>query len=175
MVKYVALIRGINVGGHKRFLKTEQLDMLNQLGLNEPKVYLHTGNWLFKSEETKSVLSQKIIKAIQSKFGWEVPVLVLTISEVKIILENCPFTEEKKQKSYFVIFSETPAKHLAEEVNKISYPNEEIVIKDNCLYFYSSVGYGKTKFSMNSFEKKLQVNATSRNFNTLNKILDLSI
>ena len=63
---------------------------------------------------------------------------------------------------------------LVKEAHAISFDNEEFSIINNYLYFYSSVGYGRTKFNMNSFEKKLKVNATSRNYNTIKKLLDLA-
>ncbi|WP_339699627.1 DUF1697 domain-containing protein [uncultured Marixanthomonas sp.] len=174
MEKHIALLRGINVGGHKKFPKVEQLAILNELGLINPKVYLHTGNWIFETSETKENLTLKISKAITEKYGWEVPVLVKTPSEIERILQNCPFSEKKKAKSYFVILSEKPNYNLLKEVSPIQYPNEEIIIIDNCIYFYASKGYGRTKFNMNTFEKKLNVKATSRNYNTITKIIALA-
>jgi len=174
MEKHIALLRGINVGGHKKFPKVEQLAILNELDLINPKVYLHTGNWIFETSETKENLTLKISKAITEKYGWEVPVVVKTPSEIERILQNCPFSEEKKAKSYFVILSEKPNNNLLKEVSPIQYPNEEIIIIDNCIYFYASKGYGRTKFNMNTFENKLNVKATSRNYNTITKIIALA-
>ncbi len=174
MTKYIALLRGINVGGHKKFTKAQQLEMLSSLGYENTNVYLHTGNWFFETSENKEEITQNISEAIQIKFGWELPILVLTPSEIENILENCPFSEEKKVKSYFVILSEKPSDRLLKEVSSIQYPNEEIIIIDNCIYFYASKGYGRTKFNMNTFEKKLNVKATSRNYRTMTKLLELS-
>lgn len=174
MTKYIALLRGINVGGHKKFLKVDQLNVLTSLNFKNPSVYLHTGNWLFESKEPKNTLTQKISKVITINCGWEVPVLVVSLSEIKTILKNCPFTEEKMRQSYFIMLSKKPIKELVTKANKITYSNEEIVIKDKCLYYFSSHGYGNTKFSMNTFEKILQVSATSRNYKTMQKLVDLS-
>ena len=174
MTKYIALLRGINVGGHKKFTKAQQLEILSSLGYENTNVYLHTGNWVFETSENKEEITQNISEAIQIKFGWELPILVLTPSEIERILQNCPFSEEKKVKSYFVILSEKPSDRLLKEVSSIQYPNEEIIIIDNCIYFYASKGYGRTKFNMNTFEKKLNVRATSRNYRTMTKLLELS-
>jgi len=174
MKTHIALLRGINVGGHKKFLKAEQVAMLKQLGFKKPKVYLHTGNWIFEASENKEEIIQNISEAIQTKFGWELPIIVLTPSEIERILQNCPFSEEKKTKSYFVILSEKPSDSLIEEASSIQYPNEEIIILDNCIYFYAAMGYGRTKFNMNTFEKKLNVQVTSRNYNTITKIIALA-
>lgn len=174
MKTHIALLRGINVGGHKKFPKAEQVAILKQLGFKNPKVYLHTGNWVFETSGEEQNLALKISKAITEKYGWEVPVLIKTPSEIERILQNCPFSEEKKVKSYFVILSEKPSDSLIEEASSIQYPNEEIIILDNCIYFYAAMGYGRTKFNMNTFEKKLNVQATSRNYNTITKIIALA-
>ena len=174
MTTYIALLRGINVGGHKKFTKAQQLEMLFGLGYGNTKVYLHTGNWIFETSEGKEAITQHISEAIKIKFGWKLPILVLTLSEIETIFQDCPFSEEKKKNSYFIILSEKPSDCLLKEVSSIQYPNEEIIIINNCIYFYASKGYGRTKFNMNTFEKKLNVRATSRNYRTMTKLFELS-
>ena len=174
MTTYIALLRGINVGGHKKFTKAQQLEMLSGLGYDNTKVYLHTGNWIFETSERKEAIAQHISEAIQAQFGWKLPILVLPLSEIERIFQDCPFSEEKKKNSYFIILSEKPSDCLLKEVSSIQYPNEEIIIINNCIYFYVSKGYGRTKFNMNTFEKKLNVRATSRNYRTMTKLFELS-
>ena len=94
--------------------------------------------------------------------------------ELKSIFEASPFSFEKKQKSYFIMMNKVPESHLVKEVDNLPYENEEIIIKNNCIYFYCSTGYGKTKFNMNTFERKLKVIGTARNYNTMVKLLSLS-
>lgn len=173
MTTYIALLRGINVGGHKKFTKAQQLEMLSGLGYDNTKVYLHTGNWIFETSEGKEAIAQHISEAIQAQFGWKLPILVLPLSEIETIFQDCPFSEEKKKNSYFIILSEQPNEALVKEVALIQYPNEEVVIKDRCIYFYSANGYGRTTFNMNTYEKKLNVQATSRNYNTMTTIIGM--
>ena len=174
MTTYIALLRGINVGGHKKFTKAQQLEMLSGLGYDNTKVHLHTGNWIFETSERKEAIAQHISEAIQAQFGWKLPILVLPLSEIETIFQDCPFSEEKKKNSYFIILSEQPNEALVKEVALIQYPNEEVVIKDRCIYFYSANGYGRTTFNMNTYEKKLNVQATSRNYNTMTTIIGMA-
>lgn len=174
MTTYIALLRGINVGGHKKFTKAQQLEMLSGLGYDNMKVYLHTGNWIFETSEGKEAITQHISEAIQAQFGWKLPILVLPLSEIETIFQDCPFSEEKKKNSYFIILSEQPNESLVKEVALIQYPNEEVVIKDRCIYFYSANGYGRTTFNMNTYEKKLNLQATSRNYNTMTTIIGMA-
>ncbi|UAB82359.1 DUF1697 domain-containing protein [Marixanthomonas sp. SCSIO 43207] len=174
MTTYIALLRGINVGGHKKFTKAQQLEMLSGLGYDNTKVYLHTGNWIFETSEREEAIAQHISEAIQAQFGWKLPILVLPLSEIETIFQDCPFSEEKKKNSYFIILSEQPNEAFVKEVALIQYSNEEVVIKDRCIYFYSANGYGRTTFNMNRYEKKLNVQATSRNYNTMTTIIGMA-
>ena len=102
------------------------------------------------------------------------PVIVKTKEELQFIFDSCHLSDEKKRESYFVLFDDIPDSELVKEVESITFENEEFSIVRDCLYFYSSTGYGRTKFNMNSIEKKLKVNATSRNFKTIVKLLELA-
>ena len=65
-------------------------------------------------------------------------------------------------------------KEIVDQVREISYRNEEFSITDDCIYFYSAIGYGKAKMNNNFFERKLKVTATARNYKTMLKLLSLS-
>lgn len=111
--------------------------------------------------------------AILETFGFNVPVLVITPEELRLILNRCPFSEEKKESSYFTLLHESPDDVRVGEVQKLNYPNEEFVITDSFIYLYSSAGYGRAKCNNNFFEKKLKVSATTRNYKTMMKLLSL--
>ena len=172
MTTYIVFLRGINVGGHKKFPKANQMQLLIALGLKNPDVYLHTGNWLFQAEESKEVLEQKLLKAIEEMQGWQVPILFKKTSELEAIIENCPFPEEQKEKSYFMLLFETPSEEKVKTTEAISFEGEHFAIVKDCVYLYSSVGYGNSKLNNNFFENKLKVNATTRNYNTMKAIFE---
>lgn len=173
MKNYVALLRGINVGGHKKVSMAELRDLLTNAGFQNVQTYIQSGNVIFQSFLKASELEEIIQNLILNHFGFDVLVIVKTNRELQTILNNCPFSEEKKAESYFIMLNKIPDTNLVEEVAKITYENEEVVIKNDCLYFYSSAGYGRTKFNMNTYERKLKVVGTSRNFKTMLKLLSL--
>ncbi|WP_432411865.1 DUF1697 domain-containing protein [Rasiella sp. SM2506] len=178
MEKFIALLRGINVGGHKKFPKADQLKMAEQLGFKEPQLYLHTGNWVFSPPNPRrgnKKLGRQISEAIHEKFGWEVPVLVLKASELERIFKNCPFSEEVIEKSYFTLLEEKPKTENSNVLKSYSYPNEEYHSTDSCVYLYPAMGAGKAKMSNNFFESKLKVTATSRNYNTIKRVLEMAL
>jgi len=172
MKTYVALLRGINVGGHKKILMADLRLLLESIGFQNAQTYIQSGNVVFSSENNTN-LGQKISKAIEGKYGFEVPVLVITPSEIDAVLKGCPFLEEKKQKSYFTLLFDIPKKDLIELVQSMSDLKEEFTITNKCIYFYSE-NYGRTKFNNNFFERKLKVIATARNYRTMVKLMELA-
>lgn len=175
METYIALLRGINVGGHKKILMADLKLLFEKLNFKNAQTYIQSGNIIFKSsEENTEVVESKIKDQILSQYGFEVSVLVKTHSEIKSILNKCPFIEYKKVKSYFIILHAIPDKELIESTIEIKYPDEEFHIIDSCVYTYYSNGYGKAKCGTNFFEKKLKVSATARNYKTIMKLIELS-
>lgn len=172
---YSALLRGINVGGHKKVPMAELRELLTKSGLDNVQTYIQSGNVIFQSNESdKRILEDLIHNAIKNHFGFEVPVLVRTKGDLQRIFDNCPFSEEKKTNSYFTMMSVAPDKDLITEASQKNYRDEEYVILNDCIYFYCANGYGRAKFNLNFFERKLKVDATSRNYKTMVKLLSLS-
>jgi len=175
MTSYIALLRGINVSGQKKMPMAELRELLSKSGLENVETYIQSGNVVFQtSEQDKSELEQMIQLHIQEHFGFQVPVLVKTSKDLKSILDEFPFSEEKKENSYFTLLHDIPDAGLVYETSKEVYQNEEFIIKKNCVYFYPANGYGKAKCDNNFFERKLKVTATTRNYKTILKLLSLS-
>ena len=148
--------------------------MLEELGFKNTQVYIHTGNWIFESSLNPEALRLKIMTAITKKYGWEVPVVVLSVTSFQQIFEGCPFSLEKKEKSYFTVLAETPTKENSAEFSKISFPEEEFYLREDCIYSYSTISAARVKMNTNFIERKLKVSATSRNFNTMLKIITMA-
>ena len=175
MITYIVLLRGINVGGHKKILMAELRKLLSNSGLKNVRTYIQTGNIVLESSEDSNQNIEAIIhKEISKHYGFEVPILVRTRQHLQKVFDDCPFSEEKKLNSYFMLLYSIPEKSLMESVSHLSYPNEEFVITSECIYFYCSIGYGNVKFNGNFFERKLKTAATSRNYKTMVKLLSLS-
>ena len=175
MITYIALLRGINVGGHKRVPMAELRETLTKIGFRDVQTYIQSGNVIFQHESTKKDKIEATIQdIILSAFGFEVPVIIKTPKEVNAIFNTCPFNDIQKEKSYFMLLNKAPNPELIIEMQKLTYENEVFKITNDCIYFYSSFGYGRTKFNSNFFERKLQVISTARNYKTMIKLLSLS-
>jgi len=175
MNTFIALLRGINVGGHKKIQMAELRELLSNSGFKNVQTYIQSGNAVFQSlEKSIQKLEQKIQEAIQAQFGFDVSIIVRTRQDLKRIFETCPFSVEKKEKSYFTILHNRPNAELVEIASEKVYDGEEYQIINDCIYYFCEKGYGKAKFNMNLFERKLKTASTSRNYNTMVKLLSLS-
>ncbi|WP_274475096.1 DUF1697 domain-containing protein [Mangrovimonas aestuarii] len=174
MPNYIALIRGINVGGQKKLPMAELREALTKSGLEQVKTYIQTGNVIFKHFKVEvSKLENHIVSVIKERFGYDVEVIVKQPEEIQTVIDNCPFPQEKMEKSYFTILHKQPEETRIQNLQEIEFPEEEFVVTLQCVYLFSAAGYGRAKANNNFFEKKLKVNATSRNYKTMTKLLSL--
>lgn len=172
---YLAFLRGINVGGHNKIPMQDLRQLLEDLSLQDVKTYIQTGNIVFKSTEAdRHVLESNIKTAIANQFHFNIPVLIKTPKEIQTILQLCPFTTAEKENSYFALLFDKATKQQAESLDSYSFPNEKFKLINDCIYLYSSTGYGRAKANNNFFEKKLSIEATTRNYKTLKKLMDLA-
>ena len=178
MQTYIALLRGINVSGQKKIKMAELKESLETLSFTDIVTYIQSGNIVFKSADNSvENLEKKIHKKILNDFGFEVPVLVKTPKELTYAIHNNPFQKDtsKDPKLFYVVFLKE--KPLPENVSKLetyNYSPEEYVLENKIIYFYAANGAGKAKMNNNFFENKLKVQATSRNWRTTHKLVELS-
>ncbi|WP_299434873.1 DUF1697 domain-containing protein [uncultured Aquimarina sp.] len=182
MNTYIALLRGINVGGHKKIEMADLKRIMGKLGFSDVVTYIQSGNIVFKDlSENIDDLQIKIKTAIKKHFGFDVPVLIITHKDLSEILNNNPFAkrlereEIEDKKMYFMLLYDQPDPIAVAELSKVSFDPEEFIITKNVIYLFAAIGYGKTKLHNNFFEKKLKCQTTTRNLRTLNKLLELSI
>jgi uncharacterized protein (DUF1697 family) len=179
MQTYIAILRGINVGAQKKVLMADLKDMLNKFKLKDVVTYIQSGNVVFKSDEKLSneEFAEKIEKAIEKKFKFEVPVIVRNADELKKLIATNPFAKNKKNdplKLHVTFLSEIPKKELLDELKKLNDPRDEFEIIGKEVFLHCPINYGETKLSNSFFEKKLKVTATTRNWKTVNTLLEMA-
>jgi len=177
MAKYISLLRGINVGGHKKIKMDQLKTCYKSLGFKNVITYIQSGNVIFEVDESDpNKLVNLIENKIEKTFGFSVTVLIRTKSEFQKILENNPFLGERKEdisKLHVTFLSEAPIDHSLEPIEKFRDKSEELILSGKEIYIFFPKGLGRTKLSNNVMEKKLKISATTRNLKTINKLYDL--
>lgn len=171
MKTYIVLLRGVNVSGKNKLPMEELRNLLNELNFSNVSTYIQSGNIILQSEATRETIVDAIRNAIKLKFGYEVPVIIRTPQEWKRAIDNYPFSIENEKIVAFC-FLDTAVSITEIEIKGIN--EDQYKINDDVVYLYCPSGFGRTKLTNNSIEKKLNVAATTRNLKTTLKLWELS-
>jgi len=178
---YIALLRGINVGGKNIIKMSELKRVFESIGLCEVRTYIQSGNVLFKSNEKEEPLYNKIEQEIEKAFGFSVTIVLRTAEELQWIVQNCPFSEEEvlqaesysETESLYVAFlPHVPSQEKIEYLNAYRSEKDEFRIERRDVFLLSYNNIRKSKVANNL--QKLDVTATVRNWKTINKLAELA-
>jgi uncharacterized protein (DUF1697 family) len=178
MKNYISILRGINVSGQKSIKMADLKTLYENLGFSNVKTYVQSGNVVFqlKAEKTE-IIEQKIHSQIKAKYGFEVPVIVMTVEELKTIIDSNPLKGDlaKEEKFLHITFlGSMPENYDEEAIFSKKAGHEEIIITNEAVYLYCPHGYGTSKLNNNFLENKLNVAATTRNWKTTEALLELA-
>ncbi len=176
MNSYIALFRGINVGGRNLLPMRELVGLLEDLGLQNIKTYIQSGNVLFQSEKTDVAgLSDKISGAINNSHGFTPQVLLLGLAEFENGITSNPFPEaESEPKTLHLYFLATvPENPDLKTLESIKRENERFKLKGKVFYLHAPDGIGRSKLAAR-VEKSLGVAVTARNWRSVCKILAMA-
>ncbi len=177
MNTYIALLRGINVSGHKMIKMDDLKLVLGELNFTGLKTYIQSGNILFDSENKEPAdLAADIAGKIFQRYGFEVPVVIRTMAELEYIRKSNPFRNkgnEDTDKMHVTFLSEKPDTVRENQIMEHRFLPDEFVIMGKEVYLYCPDGYGRTKLTNQFFESRLKVVATTRNWKTVEKLVTL--
>jgi uncharacterized protein (DUF1697 family) len=174
METYVAILRGINVSGQKMIKMDDLKKHLKELPFKNIRTYIQSGNIIFEHVKAEHAgLAEQIENKITQKFGFQVPVIVRSCADLNQIINNNPFKEDT-EKLYVIFLSELPQPKNIEKLMKIEKTTEQFYLFEDVIYLLCPAGYGKSKLNNNFFEQKLKVTATTRNWNTVIKLTEMS-
>lgn len=178
MPHFVALLRGINVGGHK-IIRMEALRALfENTGVQAVKTYIQSGNVVgfLPDESAYPGFAEQIRQEIFTHFGFEVKVTLRTRQEMEQIVSLNPYLQDGKaeiQHLHLAFLTAPPSAEAAEALQQFDAGPDSCRIIGKELYLHCPGGYGNTLYANPFLEKKLKVAATTRNWKTVCTVLDL--
>jgi uncharacterized protein (DUF1697 family) len=177
MPAYVALLRGVNVTGHHSIRMEQLRGLCDRLGFERVETYVQSGNVVFQAKtENPALLSKLFSESILDSFGFETPVIVRTSKEMENVVADNPFLKEKdvdSSKLHVTFLREAAQKTSLKTLEKLATNQDRFYPASREIYLYCPEGYGRTKLSNNAIEKALSVTATTRNWKTTNKLLEM--
>ena len=176
MNTYIALFRGINVGGKNSLPMKELVTLLEDIGAKKVRTYIQSGNAVFQSAEKNSAQLEKRLSAeIKKRHGFAPRILLLRLEAIKLAMEKNPFPEaEADPVSLHLGFLLSPAeKPDLEKLKSLKKESERFHLSGNVFYLHAPEGVGRSKLAA-SAEKLLGVPMTDRNWRTVCKIKELA-
>ncbi|HLN60655.1 MAG TPA: DUF1697 domain-containing protein [Symbiobacteriaceae bacterium] len=177
MTTYIALLRGINVGGHNIIKMADLRTMLERMGLGFVQTYIQSGNVVFQSEEAEEPLRRAMEEEIKRVFGFDVPVALRTAAELRAILARCPYPAENLLPGESLLVSllaAAPSPEGVDRLGAVSHEPDEFRLLGRELYLLCRQPIHKSKLTNQFFEKKLGVPVTARNWQTMTKLAALA-
>ncbi len=171
MPTYIALLRGINVGGNRKIPMSDLRALFDELGHTDVRTYIQSGNVVFTAKAGPPARVRAAIeKAIAGAFGFEVTILLRTPAELATAVEHNPFGA-----AAYVTFLETAADaKKVEAIDPAPFAPDEFAVHGREVFLHCPNGYGTTKLNNGLFERRFAARATTRNWKTVTTLLELA-
>lgn len=176
MNTYIALLRSINVSGHRLIKMSDLRQTLESIGLTGVQTYIQSGNVLFRSLESAAVLGPSLEQEIERTFGFDVPVVIRTVAEMEQVVTSSPFnsgTLGAGESLHVSLLREAPADKAVQGLLASPVDGDEFQIHGREVYLLFRQPSHKSKLSNGLIEQRLRVAATTRNWQTITKLLEL--
>ena len=176
MARQIVLLRGINVGRNKRVRMDALRKLLTDLGYEDVRTHLQSGNVALTSSKSAKRLESELEKQLAAKLGLDIQVLVRTRNQLADVIKRNPLGKVADNPSRYMVsfLSAKPTAKVVRELTKVDVAPEQFVISGREIYAWYPNGFQRAKLGKVLSEQRLGVTATARNWNTVTKLLELA-
>lgn len=169
---YVSMLRGINVGAHKRIKMTDLQRSFETLGCEQVKTYIQSGNVVFRSKLSARGLTGKIEQQLADDFGFSVSVVIRTVEEMCAIVDGNPFLKREKRaidpaRLHVMFLSDTLGADALKKLADLTTAPDQCRCVGNHIYLYLPNGVAGSMLMKRPLEHILAVTTTTRNWRTV--------
>lgn len=175
MKTYVLLLRGVMPSGKNKVPMEQLREVLGKHGFENVRTYIASGNALVETDLSVCDIETKVHHLIKRHIGPDLTIIVRTGAQLQKILDENPFKKGHDiSRVFFVSFAHKPASYKIDKLQKEDFGDCQLNFGENAAYMYIPGDASRSKLSNNFLEKKLDVSATMRNFNTMSKLIEMS-
>ncbi|MDZ7267573.1 MAG: DUF1697 domain-containing protein [candidate division KSB1 bacterium] len=174
MKTYIILLRGVTPTGKNKVLMAPLRAALENAGLKDVKTYIQSGNIIATSGLSQSEVEKLVHEVINKHFGGDIVVLARTASQFRNILAHNPFKKADTAKLYLTLLAVKPEGRLVKEFLAPGYSPDQVKVIGDVVYVLCATKYRDSKANNSFIERKLRVAATTRIYNTISKLVELS-
>jgi uncharacterized protein (DUF1697 family) len=173
-MRWIALLRGVNVGGHNKLPMKALQAALAASGLADVATYVQSGNILFShTGGTAPALAAHIGGVIADRFGFRPYIKLLRHTELAAAAKANPFPEAEEKTLHLFFLDGKPTPNYAAALDSIRAPSERWALAGEVFYLHTPDGFGRSKLAAQA-EKKLKTEATARNWHSIQALLEMS-
>lgn len=176
MNRWIALLRGVNVGGHNKIPMAELRDLCTDVGWENVSTYIQTGNILFNATGSMPALEKQLAEAIASRFGHRIHIIVRPAAAWPLYLRLNPFPEESESEPNRVMLAlakKPLPDDAADNLNKYSASGESVAQRTDSLWIHYAGGSAHSKITPTLLDRLAGSPVTTRNWRTVLKINDM--
>jgi len=173
---YVALLRGINVGGKNKLPMKDLVDMFGVAGCRDVRSYIQSGNVIFKADlDLSAAVAGAVTAQIAERFGYRVPVIVRTAAQIGAVLRNNPFIAAGAALDalHVLFLADQPTAPALDRLDLGRSSPDAFKVLDREVYLHLPNGAGQTKLTNAYFDAKLATTSTGRNWRTVTTLFNL--
>ena len=176
MTRYAALLRGINVGGRAKLSMSELRGALASLGLEDVVTYIQSGNVVFRSAATPTEIARDLEQRIAEAFSLETTVVLRTAAELASIAGDNPYAARgtEPRTLHVVFLGGAPGAEDVARLDPERSPPDSFTVRGSEIYVCFPNGSGRSKLTLDYFERNLDVRATMRNWSTVVRLVELT-
>lgn len=174
MKSYAILLRGVMPTGKNRVPMAALRVALADAGLLDVQTYIQSGNVIAKSRLDQTAIQALVHEVIARAIGAEIAVIARTHEQIRSVIECNPFPLNASARTYFSLLACTPTEPVIEDLRGLHFSPDDVRIIGSTIYTLYATKHSDSKFTNNFFERRLKIAATTRNFNTMSRLLELS-
>jgi uncharacterized protein (DUF1697 family) len=174
---HVALLRGINVGGKNKLPMKELVGLFAAAGAEDVRSYIQSGNVVLVAKAPLAKrLPRLVSESIHESFGYDVPVVMRSASEIADVVASNPYLRRgaDESKLHVALLMDKPSKAKIASLDPKRSPADEYIVSGREIYLHLPNGVGKSKLTNAYFDAKLDTVSTIRNWRTMLKLVELS-
>lgn len=177
MGAYVALLRGVNVGGRAQISMRDLRAAFEGLGHSDVLTYIQSGNVIFRSRARSAArIRAELERSISAEFGLSVTVILRTPTELATLVDRNPFVgsgASVAKQLHVAVLADRPSHRAVAQLDPNRSPPDKFVVIDRQIYLRCPNGVGRSKLTVDYFERRLETAATMRNWRTVTELLCL--
>jgi uncharacterized protein (DUF1697 family) len=173
---YLALLRGINVGGKNKLPMKDLIRMFAAAGCDDVRTYIQSGNVLFEApSKLAAQLPTTIAARMADQFGYRTPVVLRTATELAGVVAGNPFLERGVDEDvlHVLFLASPPAPDLVDTLDPGRSPPDAFIVKGREVYLKLPNGVARSKLTNAYFDARLATTSTGRNWRTVTTLLEL--